>query len=131
MTDIDLNTFPIHATVATSDLDRARTWYEEKLGLTPDQEDSGGYWYRFAGESWLHVYKTGSAGTAQNTVAGITVTNIEDVIANLRGRGLDFENYDMPGISTDNGLATFETAKAAWFKDPDGNTFELSETLEN
>ncbi|HZD23355.1 MAG TPA: VOC family protein, partial [Acidimicrobiia bacterium] len=92
--------------------------------LTPDQEN-GGVWYRFAGDTWLHVYQTSTAGTAQNTVAGITVTNIEEVMKQLRQRGVEFEDYEM----TENGLATFETAKVAWFRDPDGNTIELSQTL--
>lgn len=122
---MNLTDFPIHTSVAVSDLDRAETWYQEKLALTPDQRDSGGFWYQFDGETWLHVYKTDAAGTAQNTVAGITVEDIEAVMAELRDRGVDFEDYEM----TENGLATFETAKTAWFKDPDGNTYELSETL--
>lgn len=119
-----LTDFPIHTSVATSDLERAKTWYSDKLGLTPDQEN-GGVWYRFAGDTWFHVYQTSAAGTAQNTVAGITVTNIEEVIEQLRQRGVEFEDYEV----TENGLATFETAKVAWFRDPDGNTIELSETL--
>lgn len=122
-----INDFPIHATVASSDLERSEKWYREKMGLEPDQKDKGGFWIKFNGESWLHVYKTGSAGTAKNTVAGITVENIESVIDSLRSRGVEFEDYDMPGLKTENGLATFENSKAAWFKDPDGNTFELSE----
>jgi catechol 2,3-dioxygenase-like lactoylglutathione lyase family enzyme len=124
-----LTEFPVHTTVAASDLDRARRWYEEKLGLTPDQEDPGGVWFHFAGDTWLHVYQTGFAGTAKNTVAGITVKDIEAVMERLKSRGLVFEEYDMPGLSTVNGLATWETFKAAWFKDSEGNTFELSETM--
>lgn len=124
MTTLDLTQFPVHTSLATSDLERAKTWYSDKLGLTPDQEN-GGVWYRFAGETWLHVYQTSAAGTAQNTVAGITVTNIEEVIEQLRQHGVEFEDYEV----TENGLATFETAKVAWFRDPDGNTIELSETL--
>lgn len=129
MTELDLTHFPVHTGVATSDLPRARTWYQDKLGLSPDQEDPGGVWYRFAGDTWLHVYQTGFAGTAKNTVAGITVESIEEVMDQPRARGVKFEDYDMPGLTTENGLAIWETAKAAWFKDPDGNTFELSETL--
>ncbi|HUG29534.1 MAG TPA: VOC family protein [Candidatus Limnocylindria bacterium] len=123
-----IDQFPIHATVAASDLKRARAWYADKLGLTPEQED-GGLWFRFEGDTWLLVYETESAGTAKNTVAGWTVKDIESVMAKLRERGVEFEEYDMPGMKTENGLATFETAKTAWFKDSEGNTFELSETL--
>lgn len=122
-----LRGFPIHATVAASDLARARAWYEEKLGLAPEQEDPGGLWYRFAGDTWLYLYGTPSAGTAQNTVAGWTVKGIESVMAELRGRGVVFEDYDFPDFKTVDGLATFGPARAAWFRDSEGNTFELSE----
>ena len=124
-----LEEFRMHTNAAAEDLDRARAWYEEKLGLTPKEEDGGGLWYRFEGDTWLYVYKTGSAGTAKNTIAGWTVQDIEKVMQELRRRGVEFEDYDMPGIKTEDGLATFETAKNAWFKDSEGNTFELSEPL--
>ena len=119
--------FPIHATAAAIDLDRARRWFEERLGLIPERKDAGGVWYRFAGDTWLYLYGTPSAGTARNTVAGWTVTGIEVVMADLRGRGVVFEDYDFGELKTLAGLADFGTAKAAWFKDSEGNTYELSE----
>ena len=124
-----LTDFPIHATAAASDLARARRWYEERLGLSPEKEDMGGVWYRFSGETWLYLYATGSAGTAQNTIAGWTVRGIETVMADLRSRGVTFEDYDFGEIQTVDGLADFGPAKAAWFKDSEGNTYELSEVL--
>jgi catechol 2,3-dioxygenase-like lactoylglutathione lyase family enzyme len=121
--------FPIHATAAASDLDRARRWYEERLGLLPEREDMGGVWYRFAGDTWLYLYATGSAGTARNTIAGWTVRGIETVMADLRSRGVVFEDYDFGDLKTTDGLADFGVAKAAWFKDSEGNTYELSEVV--
>ena len=122
-----LNDFPIHATAAAVDLDRARQWYEDRLGLIPEKQDEGGVWYRFAGDTWLYLYGTPSAGTAKNTIAGWTVTGIEAVIADLRERGVVFEDYDFGEFKTVDGLADFGAAKAAWFRDSEGNTFELSE----
>jgi catechol-2,3-dioxygenase len=122
-----LTDFPIHATVAAGDVDRARRWYEQTLGLVPDQASAGGVWYRFAGETWLYVYRTPSAGTARNTVAGWTVTGIASVMAGLCERGVAFEEYDFGEVRTVDGLADFGTGKAAWFKDSEGNIFELSE----
>jgi DNA-binding transcriptional MerR regulator len=122
-----LQDFPVHATAAAMDLDRARGWYEEKLGLVPEREDAGGVWYRFAGETWLYLYGTPAACTARNTIAGWTVTGIEAVMADLHARGVAFEDYDFGEMKTVNGLADFGTVKAAWFKDSEGNTFELSE----
>jgi catechol 2,3-dioxygenase-like lactoylglutathione lyase family enzyme len=124
-----LTDFPIHATAAAIDLVRARRWYEERLGLIPEKEDQGGLWYRFAGETWLYLYGTSSAGTAQNTIAGWTVGGIEAVMADLRSRGVTFEDYDFGELKTVDGLADFGMAKAAWFKDSEGNTYELSEVL--
>jgi catechol 2,3-dioxygenase-like lactoylglutathione lyase family enzyme len=126
---VGLGDFPIYVTAAAANLPRARIWYEEKLGLKPDREDPGGVWYRFGGETWLYLYGTPSAGTAQNTIAGWTVTAIETLMVRLRERGVTFEDYDFGGLKTADGLADFGTAKAAWFKDSEGNTFELSEVI--
>lgn len=62
-----LTDFSIHATVAVADLDRAQSWYRDKLGLEPKIVDPGGVWYEFAAGSWLLVYPTSEAGTARNT----------------------------------------------------------------
>ena len=124
-----LTDFPIHATAAAIDLDRARRWYQDKLGLVPEREDPGGLWYRFARDTWLYLYGTSAAGTARNTIAGWTVTDIGAVMSDLRARGVTFEDYDLGEIETVDGLADFGMAKAAWFKDSEGNTFELSEVV--
>lgn len=123
----DLSGFPISARAAAIDLGRARRWYEERLGLVPEHEDPGGVWYRFAGETWLYLYGTPSAGTAQNTIAGWAVTDIESVMGSLRERGVTFEQYDLRDVPMVDGLADFGVARAAWFKDSEGNTDELTE----
>ena len=125
-----LTDYPIHATAAAGDLERARRWYEERLGLIPAREDPGGVWYRFAGDTWLYLYATPSAGTAKNTIAGWTVKGIDAVMADLRARGVVFEDYDFGELKTIDGLADFGMAKAAWFKDSEGNIYELSELVE-
>lgn len=122
--------FPIHATAAALDLDRARRWYEDRLGLRPEAEDPGGLWYRCAGETWLYLYATPSAGTARNTIAGWTVKDIGAVMADLRERGVVFEEYDFGETRTVDGLADFGMARAAWFTDSEGNVYELSEVLD-
>ena len=125
-----LNPFPIHPAVAASDLERARAWYAEKLGLTPETEDPGGLWFRFGGDTWLYLYRSDFAGTARNTVAGWSVTGIESVMADLRSRGVVFEDDDVGEFKSVNGMIDFGMAKASWFKDSEGNTFELSERSE-
>ena len=124
-----LSQFPIHPSAAVSDLERTRAWYSEKLGVSPEMEDPGGLWYRFAGDTWLYLYTSTFAGTARNTVAGWSVKDIETVMADLRSHGVVFDDYDFGEIKTVDGLVNFGPAKAAWFKDPDGNTFELSEVM--
>ena len=69
-------------------------------------------------------------GTTQNAIAGWQVKDIEVVMAALRERGVVFEEYDLGGVPMVDGLADFGEAQAAWFKDSEGNTYELSEILE-
>jgi catechol 2,3-dioxygenase-like lactoylglutathione lyase family enzyme len=125
-----LDQFPVHASLAASDIERAKQWYEQKLGLKPKQEMDGGAWYECGDGTWFLLYASGSAGTAQNTVAGWTVKDIESVMDELRGRGVTFEEYDMPGLKTKNGLMVSGPYKAAWAKDSEGNILELSEVSE-
>ncbi len=118
---------PIRATVAASDLARARVWYEAKLGVTPIAEDVEHLWYEFGG-TWLLVYHTAMAGTARSTQAGWTVDDIEAVMSDLRSRGVVFEDYDFGnGIASVNGLLEVGPNRAAWFKDSEGNSFEVSQ----
>lgn len=124
-----LQDFPIAPSIAAIDLDRARAWYEGTLGLVPGGTDPGGVWYACAGETWLYLYATPSAGTARNTVAGWHVKDIATVMAHLRGRGVVFEDYDFGEVKTVDGMADFGAARAAWFKDSEGNILEISEVL--
>ncbi len=119
--------YPISVRVAASDLGRARAWYAERLGLTPELEEFDGLWYHFAGDTWLFLYQTPAAGTARNTVAGWTVDDLEAVVAELRARGVVFEEYDLGMIKTVDGIAELGGAKAAWFTDSEGNIFELTQ----
>ncbi len=123
-----LEEFPVHATVAASDIERAKTWYSEKLGLDPKKELMGSLWFEFAPGTWLLVYQTEAAGTAKNTQAGWTVKELRSVVEALRGRGVVFEEYDFGEIKTEDGVLTVPgMGSSAWFKDSEGNIFELSE----
>ena len=118
------------ARLAGTDIARARAWYQEKLGLSPDKEEMGGMalWYRTAA-TWFLPDQTETAGTARNTVGGWEVTGIEELMADLRSRGVTFEEYDFgEGMQTVNGLMTVPPGfKTAWFRDSEGNTLELTE----
>jgi catechol 2,3-dioxygenase-like lactoylglutathione lyase family enzyme len=121
-----LEGFAIHPTLPASDLDRARRWYQEKLGLKPVRQDEVGLWYEFAG-SRLLLYQSGYAGTSQSTSAEFLVEEIEAVVSRLRDQGVVFEEYDFPGLKTENGLAAIGRHKTGWFKDSEGNILSLDE----
>jgi catechol 2,3-dioxygenase-like lactoylglutathione lyase family enzyme len=126
-----LRDFPISARIAASDIGRARAWYEEKLGFTADAEEMGGMalWYR-SGSTWFLLYQTEAAGTAKNTVGGWEVDDLDATMSDLRSRGVAFEEYDFGnGMATVEGVMTVEGHRAAWFRDSEGNVFELTDTV--
>jgi hypothetical protein len=92
--------------------------------------DPGGLWYECAGGTWFFITRSAYAGTAQNTAASFQVTDIEEVMAEMRDRGVVFEEYDLPDFKTEQGLFTYGQYRAAWFKDADENIIEISEVLD-
>jgi catechol 2,3-dioxygenase-like lactoylglutathione lyase family enzyme len=128
---MNLSDYKVAAAVAVSDMDRSRRFYEGKLGLTPDVEAQtvDNVRYLCAEGSLIYVFVSPYAGTAQSTVAGWGVDDIAAVVDELAARGVEFEQYDMPGLVTDErGIATFEgDAKVAYFKDPDGNVLSIAQ----
>jgi catechol 2,3-dioxygenase-like lactoylglutathione lyase family enzyme len=115
------------ATIPAKDLEGTRKFYENVLGLEMAREDPAGITYR-AGDSTLFLYPTEFAGTAQHTLGGFSVSDIEAAVAELRAKGVTFEEYDMPGLKTVNGIAELGGEKGAWFKDPEGNILSVSQT---
>lgn len=125
-----LSNYDIGAAIAVKDLETARKFYEGVLGLTVDSElpQGAGVSYK-SGNSSVLVYPSQYAGTNQATYAGWTVDNVEEVVAELKGKGVTFEHYpDMPGITVDGDVHSWNgEGKTAWFKDPDGNIFAVGE----
>jgi catechol 2,3-dioxygenase-like lactoylglutathione lyase family enzyme len=121
-----LGNYDLLTTLPAKDIERAKTFYEVKLGLTPIFEDPGGVHYR-SGSSYLDVYPTEAAGQAEHTLAAWVVGDIERVVEELRARGVVFEEYDLPGLKTMNGIADLPTERAAWFKDSEGNILAISQ----
>jgi catechol 2,3-dioxygenase-like lactoylglutathione lyase family enzyme len=116
-----------HATVAVSDLDRARKFYEGTLGLKVKDQRSDGITYEDASGGWFLVYPSQFAGTAKSTYMSFEVGDIGKAVDELRERGVVFEEYDMPNLKTVNGIAEIQGVKGAWFKDPDGNILSIGE----
>jgi len=77
----------------------------------------------------FQLYETPTAGTAQNTQMGWSSSELDADVAELRGRGVVFEEYDLPGLKTENGIAFVGTERSAWFKDTEGNTICISQTI--
>jgi predicted enzyme related to lactoylglutathione lyase len=120
-----LQSSPMYAYIPASDVARARRFYESKVGLKPAREEAGGVVYQFGDHTACFLYPTPNAGTSKASQAYWQVADIEREVAELRGRGVVFEEYDMPGLKTVNGIATAGGAKAAWFKDTEGNTMAI------
>jgi len=121
-----LNKASAHATVAVSDLGRARKFYEETLGLKAMDERSDGVRYQ-TGDTWFLVYPSQFAGTAKSTYMSFEVDDVEKTVKELRDRGITFEEYDFPGLKTVNGIAEIQGVKGAWFKDLDGNIIAVGQ----
>ena len=115
-------------TVPASDLDRARHFYEDKLGLQLKADVAqvpDGVVYA-VGEGGLLVYRT-DAPHGENTAAGFLVDDILREMTELRERGITFEDLDLPGLKTENGIADMNGQKGAWFKDSEGNYLALTQ----
>jgi catechol 2,3-dioxygenase-like lactoylglutathione lyase family enzyme len=117
----------IVATIAVSDMDRAKKFYGEILGLKVVEESPAGTRFENASGGNLFVYPSQFAGTNKATYAGFDVEDVEATVKELRGRGIVFEEYDFPGLKTVDGIAEMEGEKGAWFKDPDGNILSVGE----
>lgn len=116
---------PMYAYIPVKDIARARQFYEQKIGLRPREDTAGGVVYEFAQHTACFMYPTPNAGTSRASQAFWEVDDIEREVADLKRRGVKFEEYDMPQMKTDNGIASGGGAKAAWFKDTEGNIMAL------
>ena len=124
-----LQNAPMYAYIPAKDLARARKFYEGKLGFVPKQVMEGGVVYEFADKTACFLYLTPNAGTSQASKAFWSVADVDREIEALKARGIAFEDYDMPGEKSPSGTLSAGGAKAAWFKDSEGNIMALIQTL--
>jgi predicted enzyme related to lactoylglutathione lyase len=124
-----LKNAPIMPYIPVADVARARKFYEEKVGLKPKQEYAGGVVYDCGNGSSVFMYPSAGAGTSKASTAFWAVPDVDAEVAELKARGVTFEEYDMPGIQMKNGIATGGGAKTAWFKDTEGNVLAVSQRL--
>ena len=118
------------------DLERARAFYSEKLGLEPVEERPGGLRYVFeAGE--FALFQSAGAASGDHTQMGWEVDDIEATVRELRARGVVFEDYDLPGLKTVDGIADSEGnypskgtgERGAWFRDSEGNMLGVGQLV--
>ncbi len=121
-----LRTKDAAATIAVSDLDRARRFYEGTLGLSAINEDEGGILYK-SGNSAILVYQSEFAGTNKATAATWAVGgDFDSIVGELGESGTAFEHYDdLPGTTREGDVHVMGDMRAVWFKDPDGNILNL------
>ena len=120
-----------------SDLERARRFYAEQLGLEPSEERPGGLLYS-GPEGVFALFESAGAASGEHTQMGWEVEDIEATVGDLRARGVVFEEYDLPGLRTVNGIADIEGnyaskggvgERGAWFRDSEGNMLGIGQPL--
>ena len=112
--------------IAVKDLDRARAFYEETLGLKEVDDFGEGFMLK-SGDTKVTVYRSEFAGTNKATALTFDVEDLESEVDDLKGKGVSFEHYELPGLERQGDLYVAEGMKTAWFKDPDGNILSLIE----
>lgn len=123
-----LSDAPIAPSLPASDIDRAKRFYQEKLGFAPVQDDveTGNVMYESGSGTRFTLYPSAFAGTNRATAAAWQVDDLAATVADLRKRGVAFEEYDLPGLETVDGIATApDGGRGAWFKDTEGNILGL------
>ena len=114
------------ATLPAKDLDRAKSFYAERLGLDPVTEDATGAHY-LVGGTRFRLFRSGGSASGSHTQLALTVGDVEAQVEALRDRGLVFEEYDYPNLKTVNGIADLGYARAAWFRDSEGNLLGVAQ----
>ena len=121
-----LNDVDAIANLAVKDLKAARQFYEDTLGLQPVEFEGDELVVYKSGDSVLNVYRSDYAGTNQATAVTWAVGDeVEQVVRTLKGRGVKFEHYDLPGMTRKGDIHFGGDMQVAWFKDPDGNILNI------
>lgn len=126
---------PIAATQVTcmlpvKDLDRARRFYEQQLGLVPGGLKPDGKFVYHCGGTELALFPKPEGTQATHTAVSFKVDRIDQAVAELQRRGVRFADYDLPGLKTVEHVCVLGSEKAAWFEDTEGNILCLHEDLE-
>ena len=116
--------------IPASDIERAKKWYADTLDLKPTSEDpNAGVQYRMGEGTEFWLYPSNFAGTNQATAMGFLAQDLQAEMDDLKRKGARFEEYDIPGVKTVEGITEFAPGeRGAWFKDSEGNILALFES---
>lgn len=117
-----------HPILPAADLKRFRTYYHDRLGLDPAEEHDGMLVYRGSG-SEFEVYETENAGTAKNTQMVWMTDDLDAEMRRLRDAGIEFEDFEIPGMKTEKGVVVTDEMRSAWFRDSEGNILCITQDL--
>lgn len=116
----------VSAALPAQDLDRARAFYRDKLGLQPSEDDGSNVRFRVGDGTEFNVFRTMGAPSGTHTQMAFVVGDIAGEVKDLKSRGVTFEEYDFPGLKTRDSIAQADDgAQAAWFKDSEGNLLNI------
>jgi catechol 2,3-dioxygenase-like lactoylglutathione lyase family enzyme len=127
----------VAARLPAQDLERAKAFYADKLGLIPSEERPGGLRYQ-CGSGAFSVFESTGTPSGEHTQMAWEVDDIESTVAELRARGVVFEEYELPGLTTVNGIADVAGnypsrggigERAAWFRDSEGNMLGIGQPV--
>jgi len=114
--------------IPAHDVERAKAWYHDKLGIEPGEVNEQGTMYHLEGAD-MFLYPSGYAGTNQATMLTFASPDLAADMAALRAKGVSFIDYDFPGFKTDNGVADMGGMKTAWCHDSEGNILAFNQVL--
>ena len=114
------------ATLPAKDLERAKNFYAERLGLGVTAENEQGVHFMVGGTRF-RLFRSGGSASGSHTQLALMVSDIDEHVRTLRERGVSFEEYDYPNLKTIEGIADLGYARAAWFKDSEGNLLGIAE----
>lgn len=117
----------IHAVLPAADIERARSFYHDTLGLEPDEEHPGSLMYHPVQGSAFEIYAADAAGMVGTSQIGWLTDDLDSEMEQLRARGVVFEKFEGPGVTTVGGVAGMPDARAAWFRDTEGNLLCISQ----
>jgi catechol 2,3-dioxygenase-like lactoylglutathione lyase family enzyme len=114
------------ANIAVKNLETAKKFYDDILGLTQVGAEGQELIVFKSGNSTINVYRSQYAGTNMATaVTWVVGGEMEGVVQQLKTKGVAFEHYDMPEMTREGDIHVAGTMKVAWFKDPDGNILNI------